>query len=251
MTVPSPAPHSGETKTLAAGLRIYAVGDIHGRLDLLEEMAELIASDLASRRPRRSVEIFLGDYIDRGPQSCGVIDWLLDTPPLADERICLMGNHEDMLLAALTGPEGVANWLHNGGDAALASYGMNVRPFVPRKDAPRLGEDIRNVVPDRHWGFFRGLRRMANFDPYLFVHAGIRPGCPINEQDPQDLIWIRAAFLNSSADFGRIVVHGHTPVDEPEIRPNRINIDTGAYFSGHLTCLVLEGKSRRFLQTRR
>jgi len=240
---------AGKAPALATGLRIYAIGDIHGRLDLLQQIAELIAADLAAAPAERSVEIFLGDYIDRGPQSCGVIDWLLDAPLLTHERICLMGNHEDMLLAALKGPEGVANWLYNGGDAALASYGMNVRPFAGRRDAPRLAGDIRSVIPDRHWSFFGGLRRMADFDPYLFVHAGIRPGCAIEEQDPQDLIWIRAPFLNSSADFGRIVVHGHTPAEAPELLPNRINIDTGAYFSGCLTALALEGDSCRLLQT--
>jgi serine/threonine protein phosphatase 1 len=249
--VKAPAPASDSVASavpLADGLRIYAVGDLHGRLDLLESMAGLIRADMAERPPERSVEIFLGDYVDRGPQSRGVIDWMLDTPPLTDQRICMMGNHEDMLLAALAGPDGVANWLHNGGDAALASYGLNVRPFAGNKDAVRISEDIRDVLPKRHQAFAASLPRMVDFSPYLFVHAGIRPGVPLDAQDQQDLIWIREPFLVSDAEFGRIVVHGHTPVEAPDVRSNRINIDTGAYYSGLLTCLALEGASRRFIQ---
>jgi serine/threonine protein phosphatase 1 len=154
-----------------------------------------------------------------------------------------------MLLAAIAGAEGVANWLHNGGDAALASYGMRVRPFAGSKDAARISEDIRAAIPKRHREFFAGLRHKVEFGPYLFVHAGIRPGVALEEQDPQDLIWIREPFLQWREDFGRVIVHGHTPVERPEVLRNRINIDTGAYFSGRLTCLVLEGASRRFLQT--
>ena len=235
---------------LPAGLRLYAVGDVHGRFDLLRRMADLIRGDLAAHPPpRKSVEIFLGDYIDRGPQSCQVVDWLIDTPPLAGERICLMGNHEDMLLDALTDPGGFVNWLHNGGDATLASYGVNVRPFAGRSRAAEFSTLLIESLPSRHRAFFENLPRMADFEPYLFVHAGIRPGRPIADQDPQDLMWIREQFLRSDMDFGRVVVHGHTPAEHPEIRHNRINLDTGAYFSGRLTCLVLEGTSRRFLHT--
>jgi serine/threonine protein phosphatase 1 len=234
---------------LPLGLRVYAIGDLHGRFDLLRKMAALIRADLAERPPpRRTVEVFLGDYIDRGPQSREVVEWLIGTPPLANERICLLGNHEDMLLDAMVKPDAFANWLHNGGDATLASYGVNIRPFAGRAKLAEGGAQLADSLPARHREFFESLLRMADFEPYLFVHAGIRPACPLADQDPEDLIWIRAPFLNSSADFGRVVVHGHTPVERPEVRPNRINLDTGAYFSGRLTCLALEGTSRRFLQ---
>jgi serine/threonine protein phosphatase 1 len=231
---------------LSDGLRIYAVGDLHGRFDLLQAMATLIRRDLATAPSPRSIEIFLGDYVDRGPRSREVVDWLIDTPPIANERICLMGNHEDMLLEALNEPGAAANWLYNGGDATLASYGINVRPYAARTNISGL---LREHLPPKHRAFLEGLKRMADYNPYLFVHAGIRPGRRLAEQDPKDLVWIREPFLFSEADLGRVVVHGHTPVERPEVRPNRVNIDTGAFFSGCLTCLVLAGSTRRFLQT--
>ena len=241
----------GSPSALPDGLAIYAIGDLHGRLDLLRAMDALIRADLARSRPEKSVEIFLGDYIDRGPQSRELVERLIGSPPLADERICLIGNHEDMLLDALAEPDGFANWLHNGGDATLASYGLNVRPFAAKTELARIRAAFPDHLPPDHRAFFEGLRRWVEFGPYLFVHAGIRPGRPIAEQDPEDLVWIREPFLLSDEDFGRIVVHGHTPVDRPEVRPNRINIDTGAYFTGRLTCLVLEQGTHRFLQTGR
>ena len=240
---------AGSTSALPDGLAIYAIGDLHGRLDLLRAMEALIRADRARSRPEKSVEIFLGDYIDRGPQSRELVERLIGSPPIADERICLIGNHEDMLLDALTEPEGFANWLHNGGDATLASYGLNVRPFAAKTELARIRAAFPDHLPPNHRAFFEGLRRWVEFGPYLFVHAGIRPGRPIEEQDSEDLVWIREPFLLSDADFGHIVVHGHTPVDQPEVRPNRINIDTGAVFQGRLTCLVLEGRTQRFLQT--
>jgi serine/threonine protein phosphatase 1 len=236
-------------RALPDGLAIYAVGDLHGRLDLLEEMQACIRADLFRSRPRESVEIFLGDYIDRGPQSCEVVERLISTPPLADKRVCLMGNHEDMLLKALDDAEGLVNWLHNGGDATLASYGLNVRPFAAKREHARIRALLLERLSQDHLAFFRGLRRCVEFGPYLFVHAGIRPGRPVADQDPADLLWIREPFLLSDEDFGRIVVHGHTPVDRPEVRRNRINIDTGAFFTGRLTCLVLERTTHRFLHT--
>jgi len=239
----------GGPSALPDGLAVYAIGDLHGRLDLLREMEALIRADLARSRPKKSVEIFLGDYIDRGPRSREVVERLIGTAPLADKRICLMGNHEDMLLGVLAEPDGFVNWLHNGGDATLASYGLNVRPFAAKTELARIRTLLLERLAPNHRAFFEGLPRWVEFGPYLFVHAGIRPGRAIAEQDPEDLVWIREPFLLSDEDFGRIVVHGHTPVDRPEVRRNRINIDTGAFFTGRLTCLVLEQSTRRFLQT--
>lgn len=231
--------------SLPHGLRIYAIGDVHGRFDLLQAMADKVAADIKHAPPTESVEVFLGDYVDRGPQSCDVLDWLLSAAPIADRRICLLGNHEDMMLGALSDQTVLANWLVNGGEATLASYGTTALPPAPDTRLTAIAE----AIPLRHRTFLAGLPRRVEFGTYLFVHAGIDPRRPLNAQDPDDLIWIRSPFVNSNADFGRIVVHGHTPVGEPDFRENRINIDTGAVFSGKLTCLVLEGTQRRLLQT--
>ena len=231
---------------LPPGLRIYAVGDVHGRFDLLSEMACLIEADLRASRPERAIEIFLGDYVDRGPQTREVIDWLMDTQPVTDERICLYGNHEDMMLKALDQPSAMPVWEVNGGDATLASYGVAVPPVSPAA----ANDAFVAAFPQRHLQFLSALPRRVEFGSYLFVHAGIDPDRPLDDQDPNDLIWIREKFHRSEADFGRIVVHGHTPVREPEFRPNRINIDTGAVFRGRLTCVVLEGTARRVIEAR-
>jgi serine/threonine protein phosphatase 1 len=230
---------------LPDGLRIYAIGDVHGRFDLLEAMAAKIADDLSASPAERTLEIFIGDYIDRGPQSREVVEWLIATLPLANERICLLGNHEDLLLQALADPDGLANWLFNGGDATLASYGVTRLPASLKA----MWDACAGAIPPRHQAFLGDLPRTVEFGSYLFVHAGVDPSRPLNDQDPQDLVWIREPFLSAKVDFGRIIVHGHTPVVEVDIRKNRINIDTGAVFTGHLTCLVLEGAARRLLQT--
>ncbi len=231
--------------SLPDGLRIYAIGDVHGRFDLLEAMVEKIEGDLRASPPGQAIEIFLGDYIDRGPQSCEVVEWLIDAPPLGDRRICLLGNHEAMLLEALADPARLPQWLMNGGEATLASYGLPTLPPAPAAKHAAMLE----AIPPRHRAFLAGLPRSFELGTYLFVHAGIDPRRPLADQDPEALVWIRRPFLRSTIDFGRIVVHGHTPVEEPDVRENRINIDTGAVFSGHLTCLVLEGAGRRFLRT--
>lgn len=233
---------------LAKGLRIYAVGDIHGRFDLLEELLSDIRRDLKQSRPARTIEIFLGDYVDRGPQSREVVDWMIEAPPIADERICLLGNHEDILLHALDDTSAMANWLFNGGGETLLSYGVQERALGGESGLIELQQGFRTTLPSAHLEFLASLRRSVAIAPYLFVHAGIRPGRAIEDQDPVDLVWIREPFLHSNADFGCIVVHGHTPVMHPEVRRNRINIDTGAVFSGCLTCAVLEGTELRFLQ---
>jgi serine/threonine protein phosphatase 1 len=234
---------------LPDGLRIYAIGDIHGRFDLLQALYASIRSELAEGRPPQSVEIFLGDYVDRGPQSRDVLDWLIGSPPVTGRRICLLGNHEDMLLNVLADPGAMPNWLSNGASETLLSYDVN----TPVSTAPVALANARaaflRAFPEPHRAFVESLPRSVSCGSYFFAHAGVRPGRALEDQDPQDLVWIREPFLLSNADFGKVVVHGHTPVEFPELRPNRIGIDTGAVFSGRLTCLVLEGSEQRFRQT--
>ena len=243
--IPRPSPDP----LLPAGLRIYAIGDIHGRFDLLQALAAEIRRDIGSA-PAQTVEIYLGDYVDRGPQSRDVVEWLIASEPICRRRICLIGNHEEMLLAARSDVFAMQNWLLNGGSQTLASYGMEVGSCGSFAALEAAQKALAAAVPPAHFDFLAGLSRRAEQGRYLFVHAGIRPGVALSDQDPQDLVWIREPFLSSRADFGRIVVHGHSPAEEPEQLPNRINVDTGAFLTGILTCAVLEGSEQRFLQVR-
>ena len=234
-----------------AGQRIYAIGDIHGRLDLLDELLQMIRRDNEMRAPlERCTLIFLGDYIDRGAESRGVIERLLTGIPDGFERICLKGNHEDFLLRSLSDPDIVPLWMVNGGVATLASYGVirSDQPGIPRR-APYLGPALENALPPDHLEFFWQLPIMVTFGDYLFVHAGVKPGVPLDEQDDYDCLFIREPFLNARGWFGKMIVHGHTPVSKPEVKSNRIGIDTGGFFSGCLTALRLEGEDRGFLAT--
>lgn len=245
---PRIGPPPGRPPRAPDGVRIYAIGDVHGRLDLLETLSEMIARDLSASPVPSAVEMFLGDYVDRGPHSRQVIEWLIDAPPIGTERICLMGNHETLLLGALSDTEQMTTWLYNGADTTLASY-RAVPDLGPAGVAESARAAFAAALPQAHRTFLEALPRFHVAGDYLFVHAGLRPGRPLAEQRPEDLVWIREPFLRSDADHGYVVIHGHTPVAEPEIRRNRIDIDTGAVFSGHLTCLVLEDEQRRFLQT--
>ena len=233
------------------GTRIYAIGDIHGRLDLLLRLHELIVVDAAGSHAPRRVLVYIGDYIDRGPSSAGVLDLLLDRPLPGFEIVALIGNHEDTLLQF---PDDIGvgpSWLTYGGVQTLESYSIDVVPGSWRDDRElrRLQGEVRRRLPRRHVEFMRGLPLMHIEGDYLFVHAGIRPGVPLELQERDDLLWIRDEFLQSSEDHGKIVVHGHTISEEPELRPNRIGIDTGAFHTHRLTCLVLDGTDRMFLQT--
>lgn len=217
---------------LTDGLRVYAIGDVHGCADKLRALHEAIRADLAQHPTRGATLLHLGDYIDRGPDSAGAIDAVLgfDACPVVN----LMGNHEATLLAALDGDAPAAtDWMYYGGREALASWGM-------APDAPR-GEWAAGI-PAPHQQFLRGLALRHQVGPYFFAHAGIRPGVPLAAQTPDDLLRIRGAFLDSEAEHGVVVVHGHTPVREREadLRANRVNLDTGAVFGGPLTCGVFE-----------
>jgi len=230
------------------GARVYAIGDVHGRLDLLDIVRAKIVADARDAPEERRIIVHLGDYIDRGPDSAPTIDRLIAGPPEGFEAVHLIGNHEDTLIRFLDDVRFGPQWLGFGGMATLQSYGVR-RPSSgsnrERWEALRLA--VREALPSEHLAFLRSLRPWYAIGDYLFVHAGVRPGLPIERQSLDDLIWIRDAFLDSDADFGAIVVHGHTPIREPDARTNRVNIDTGACFTGRLTCLVLSGTERRSL----
>jgi serine/threonine protein phosphatase 1 len=228
---------------LTEGHRIYAVGDIHGRLDLLTAVLARIRADLAARPHPRPQLVFLGDYIDRGADSRGVIEALLSLGAAGPPARFLLGNHDSYVRIYLDDPDWYDHsfhWLHDnmGGRATLASYG--VRPSLGRPKETR--DAFAAALPATHLAFLDACARWFRVGGYLFVHAGIRPGLPPEAQDPEDLIWIREGFLDATEDFGFKVVHGHTIVPAVEHHPNRIAIDTGAVRTGNLSCLVLEGE---------
>ncbi len=233
------------------GHLIYAIGDIHGRADLLDDLLAQIADD-ARRLPKAKHRtlIFLGDYVDRGPDSARVIETLLFGLPEGFDARFLKGNHEAMLLGFLDGTAQLMHWLQNGGDATLASYGVEICELdMGCEHAEQLRVMFAEALPRAHRVFFDSLELMIDLGDYLFVHAGIRPGKPLDQQDPQDLLWIREEFGSYREDFGKLVVHGHTSGPEPIVRPNRICIDTHAWFSGRLTALRLYGSGRELIST--
>jgi diadenosine tetraphosphatase ApaH/serine/threonine PP2A family protein phosphatase len=232
-----------------SGTRIYAIGDIHGRSDLLDRLHDMIRVDALGHPSAEKVVVYLGDYVDRGDDSRGVIDRLIDRPLSGFRTVALRGNHEEFLLRFLDDPEVGPAWIANGGDATLYSYGVDWRPAFGEGDLPAVSEAFRRELPRDHLAFLDGLALSDVEGDYLFVHAGIRPGVALAAQTPDDLMWIRGEFLDSTADHGHVVVHGHTITESPEMRDNRIGIDTGAFATGRLTCLVLDGAERRLLQT--
>ncbi len=236
------------------GVRLYAIGDIHGRLDLLESLLSLIERDQKGRAGLPVVLIFLGDYVDRGPDSKGVVDRLIRgfAPPYMP--VFLKGNHEDLLLSFLNDPVAGQNWLYNGGDTALLSYGVKLETIrLAAWGGPEgLVEAVREfrvVLPEAHLHFYEGLRLFCRIGDYFFTHAGVRPNVPLDQQSEHDLLWIRKEFLNSKEDFGAVVVHGHTPNRDPQDLRNRIGLDTFAVGTGKLTAAGFEGSRRWFLST--
>jgi serine/threonine protein phosphatase 1 len=234
-----------------AGRRIYVVGDIHGRADLLRQLHGIILADAGAHRTRQRVVVYLGDYVDRGLESRQVLDMLLDEPLHGFEQVHLLGNHEQAMLDFLEDPAIGPAWLYYGGAATLYSYGINAqaRPPEGAERFAHLSAELGQLLPSRHVRFLRRLSLYHMEGDYLFVHAGIRPGVAIERQKADDLLYIRDEFLNFREPHERIVVHGHTITNDPDVRPNRIGIDTGAFATGRLTCLVLDGPERRFLQT--
>ncbi|SKA37256.1 serine/threonine protein phosphatase 1 [Enhydrobacter aerosaccus] len=237
---------------LPAGEAVYAVGDIHGRFDLLQDILQRISSD-ARQYPRDSARtlIFLGDYIDRGPESRSVVEALLDDPLPGFATVRLLGNHEEAFLAFLDGRSDGRDWLAFGGLETLMSYGVPLRGAPQNSDVmASLRLSLISCVPGRHTNLLRSCKLYHRTGDYIFVHAGVRPGVPLEQQNATDMLWIRDTFLNSRNPLPEYtVVHGHTICDRPQDRRGRINIDTGAFASGRLTCLVLRESDRRFIST--
>jgi serine/threonine protein phosphatase 1 len=228
--------------------RCYVIGDIHGRLDLLDKMVDEIRRDIDQNPARESLTVTLGDYVDRGPDSRGVLDRLARNP-FPTDYIPLKGNHEDLFETFLTRPEIGPHWRRLGGLETLHSYKVPVAPLLVGTGFAEAAQALRQSLPEDHSAFFGRLKLSLTIGRYFFCHAGVRPGVALEKQRAEDLLWIRDEFLSSKAQFGKIVVHGHTPTQAPEVLANRINIDTGAFATGRLTCLVIEEGGLRFLST--
>ncbi len=228
------------------GIRIYAIGDVHGRVDLLDRVLERIDKDLATHPVPQAIQVFLGDYVDRGPASREVLDRLVARKH-THQTVFLKGNHETYLAGFATNPAILDEWQRFGGLVTLMSYGLTPSINADAGARARLAADFDQALPESHRQFLAGLELSFTCGDFFFVHAGVRPRVPLVNQREADLLWIREDFLLHEEDFGKIIVHGHTPVREPDIRPNRINIDTGAYATGQLTCLSIERDELLFL----
>jgi serine/threonine protein phosphatase 1 len=232
------------------GRRAYVVGDIHGRLDLLDLLLEQIHADMKSRPPAKTLLVFVGDLIDRGPSSAEVVERLRTYRHDGVTTVFILGNHEEVLLRILDGDRSlVRSWLSFGGAQCLQSYGIDALQLTGLSDS-RIMQKVREAVPPQHVEFLRAFVDSCRFGDYLFVHAGIRPGVELREQRQSDLRWIREPFLLDDTAHGFIVVHGHTISEEVEEKANRIGIDTGAFATGNLTALGIEGTERWYLDTR-
>ncbi|ANU08645.1 metallophosphoesterase family protein [Paraurantiacibacter namhicola] len=231
-----------------AGQRIYAVGDIHGRLDLFEAMIAAIDADDAARKSANTTIVLLGDLIDRGPDSAGVVKRARKLQKARAVRI-LAGNHEDMFLRSFDERDVLRHFIRHGGKETLLSYGVPKKAYN-NSSLEELQKLMNEHVPEKDRVFVEGFEDAVLVGDYLFVHAGIRPGVALDEQTRQDMRWIREPFLGHKKPHGPVVVHGHTISDEPEDRGNRIGLDTGAFRSGRLTAIVLEGTSREYLEAR-
>jgi serine/threonine protein phosphatase 1 len=228
------------------GRRVYAVGDVHGRADLLSALLARIDADLQAYPIAQPIQVFLGDYIDRGSHSREVLD-LLIARRRHHVMLYLKGNHETYAAQFLSDPSVLSDWKHIGGINTLLSYGVTPSASEDPRAQYDASAAFRQALPDSHRRFFHSLALSFTCGDFFFAHAGVRPGIPLRQQRRQDLLWIREEFLLHEEDFGKVVVHGHTPAREPDIRPNRINIDTGAYATGRLTCLMLEGEHMTFI----
>jgi serine/threonine protein phosphatase 1 len=234
----------------SSGWRAYVIGDVHGRFDLLKQLLEAIHEDLRRHPPNKALLVFVGDLIDRGPQSAEVIEHLRNYRRDSVKTMFLLGNHEEVLLRILRGDAAlISKWCSFGGSQCLASYGLDGRE-LERLNQMDAVEVIRKTIPREHIAFLESFADTCRFGDFLFVHAGIRPGIEIDQQRQKDLRWIREPFLFDETDHGFVVVHGHTISPEVTVHPNRIGIDTGAYRTGVLTALLIEGTSIRIIDTR-
>ena len=231
------------------GYRAYAVGDIHGRLDLLDRLLAAIEQDLERRPARKALLVFLGDLIDRGPDSRGVVERLRTYRHEGLRPYFLAGNHEEVLLRLLSGERGILDsWLKYGGAECLQSYGRDPATLAGQNERTAIAM-VKDAIPGDHVRFIGSFADTLRLGDYLFVHAGIRPGLDLSLQNQSDLRWIRSQFLDHEDDYGFVVVHGHTISDGVDERANRIGIDTGAYRTGKLTALAMEGEERWTLDT--
>ena len=228
------------------GVRIYAIGDIHGRLDLLDQVLSRVDIHLVDNPIIQPIHVFLGDYIDRGPDSRTVLDRLIERSR-SHAMVFLKGNHEAFLLDFLREPLVLDQWRKFGGLETLISYGLRPSVKITAGQHEELAVELERILPPGHLKFYLELKTYFECGEYFFVHAGVRPGVALARQQEGDLLWIRGEFLQYEKSFGKIIVHGHTPVSQPEIRSNRINIDTGAYATGMLTCLMLEADRLDFV----
>lgn len=229
------------------GVRIYAIGDVHGRLDLLSRMHDLIAAEIARDRPAEWRVIHLGDFVDRGPESAGVLDLLARRATEEPRFLSVIGNHDLGFLDFLAVPQIDGLFMNHGGVETARSYGVS----LDARDPVALASGwtaLEAAVPASHRAFLAGLPYSLSFGDFFFCHAGIRPGIPLSDQSRDDLVWIRQAFHHAGELHPKVIVHGHTPNAEPEILANRVNVDTAAWQTGRLTALVVEGVEKRILQ---
>lgn len=235
--------------------RVYAIGDIHGRVDLLERLLGLIEQD-RKQYDKPAEIVFLGDYVDRGENSKQVVDHCLafaartKSDPTISNAVFLKGNHEQAMLDFMDNPEKGSAWLRYGGVATIFSYLKSEAPFLPKKsDHPKLAEDLRKAVPDSHVAFLKSLKLHYKAGDYFFVHAAINPQLDIDDQPVRDMLWGNSRFLEKPWKLPYMVVHGHTIKDKPVVLPFRIGIDTGAFHSGVLTAMWIDGDQTGFLST--
>lgn len=233
---PRPPVHKPQ---LPEGVRIYAISDIHGCAHLLQPMLRVIDADVARNRPRYAIEVFMGDYIDRGPHTRATLDILVERSRRGN-AVFLKGNHEAFLVEVFEDPSLFENWLAVGGAQTLTSYGL-APPDMKRDEPASILRDLIRVMPPEHLEFLDNLRLSFSCGDFFFVHAGVRPGIPLTEQTEHDQLWIREEFLRSEERFDKYIVHGHTPVRSAEFLANRVNIDTGAYATGNLTLMSIQG----------
>ncbi|MBF0194480.1 MAG: serine/threonine protein phosphatase [Magnetococcales bacterium] len=233
------------------GIRVYVIGDIHGRLDLLTVIHERIATEVNQLPTEcKKIIVYLGDYVDRGDNSAGVVDLLINNPVAGCEAIHLKGNHESEMDDFITKPVPNHLWTRCGGNETVLSYGVKVKAQVDAKARTlELRDKLVEAIPKSHRKFYDNLKLNYEIGDYFMVHAGVRPQIPLASQKPADMLWIRDLFLSYKGQHPKFIVHGHTMIDKPITLPNRIGIDTGAYQTGKLTCLILEKDDVRFFIT--
>lgn len=246
-------PSAGRSGAIAASLpqgeRVYAIGDIHGRLDLFERLIAAVRADDAARPPARTRLVLLGDLIDRGDQSASLVELCRAASGRSENFVVLRGNHEQIMVDSLLGhPEALGLWLKVGGRATLASWGVP-DTILDEGNPRRIKLAARQEIAPETLSWLGDLPLSLAVGDYLFVHAGVRPGVELDDQDPQDLLWIGDEFLDSEADLGAVVVHGHTAREGVQVAPNRIGVDTGAWQTGRLTAIGLEGVQRWTMTT--